>query len=443
MPPPIPSRYRLEIRLGRNEDIEEWFATDLELDRPVLIRLVGPEASPARGKDFLTAVRQASRVSHTHVAAVFAADHAQGSYYAVTEWVGGTTLSDQQNGGRHLNPSELLSNAAGLTDGLAALHAEKIVHGAIDADAILYTQGQTAKLGGFGQRVRNDSSKEDVRSLAETLESAFIRKPSGLVAPTELIDRLPPLVDDALRSAQTGGLDAQGLANRLSKASYPSPVSGSFDWSWRSVLPVGLVGVLAAVLIWMGTVVDTSTSPSIQVSALPLPNVLPGPEPDIELTPALEEPIPSVEEESGPAEPVMVEEVIDFDPLGDDGENPHLLGFIFDGDPNTDWATERYFERLSPLKEGVGLAFEITGTPSLLELVGLSEGTAFRLMWAESLVEIDSPDWEVVAEEVSGAGTLRIPLPPFRDGVWLLWLTDLPLEGDRYRSKLGEAEFHN
>lgn len=443
MPPPIPSRYRLEIRLGRNEDIEEWFATDLELDRPVLIRLIGPEAPTARGKDFLTAVRRASRISHTHVAAVFAADHARGSYYAVTEWVGGTTLSDQQNGGRHLKPAELLSNAAGLADGLASLHAEKVIHGAIDADAILYTQGQTAKLGGFGQKIRHGSPKGDVRALAETLETAFTRKPSGLVAPSEVIDRLPAPVDEALRSAQAGRLDARELANRLSKVSYPPPASGSFGWSWRSLLPVGLVGLLAALLIWAGTVVDTSPSPSLEVSALPLPNVLPGPEPDGGLSPATEEPIPPVDAEPGPAVPVVVEEIIDFDPLGDNAENPDLLEFLFDEDPATDWETEGYLDPLPLLKDGVGLVFEITGTPSLLELMGLLEGTAFRLMRAESLVEVGSSDWEVIAEEKAGAGTLRIPLPPFRDGVWLLWLIELPLDGDRYRSRLGEAEFHN
>jgi len=118
MPPPIPDRYRLEVRLGRDEDVEEWFATDLELDRPVLIRVIGPEATRERGRAFLAAVRRASRASHTHVAAVFAADTVPGSTYAVTEWVGGTTLADQvgADGGPPL--AELLTNAGGLAEGL-------------------------------------------------------------------------------------------------------------------------------------------------------------------------------------------------------------------------------------------------------------------------------------------------------------------------------------
>jgi hypothetical protein len=42
MPPPVSDRYRLEMRLGKDDDIEEWLATDTSLERPVLIRSLGP-----------------------------------------------------------------------------------------------------------------------------------------------------------------------------------------------------------------------------------------------------------------------------------------------------------------------------------------------------------------------------------------------------------------
>ena len=60
MPPPIPERYRLEVRLGRDHDIEEWLGTDLNLDRPVLIRILGPEADSKRRAEFLAVVRAAA-----------------------------------------------------------------------------------------------------------------------------------------------------------------------------------------------------------------------------------------------------------------------------------------------------------------------------------------------------------------------------------------------
>ena len=44
MPPLISDRFQLEVRLGRDRDIEEWLGTDTTLDRPVLVRLIGPDA---------------------------------------------------------------------------------------------------------------------------------------------------------------------------------------------------------------------------------------------------------------------------------------------------------------------------------------------------------------------------------------------------------------
>ena len=441
MTPPIPRRYRLEVRLGRDEDVEEWFATDLELDRPVLIRVIGPEATRARGRSFLASVRRASRASHTHVAAVFAADKVPGSTYAVTEWVGGTTLADRTGAGDGPPLAELLTNACGLAEGLSVLHGAGVTHGAIDDRAILYSRGQPAKLGGFGRVPRGTSPADDVRALAGTLETALTGKPPGTMAPSELIHSLSPSVDDILRSARADEIDARQLADRLRAVPYSPPVSVSFRWSWRRLIPAALLALAAAVLVWAGSAVDTSPTPPLQVAALPLPTL--AARPDAENPPAqASSPGEEAPEQVVPqSDPVVLLQVLDFDPLGDGEEHPGRLPLLTDGDPNTEWRTERYFDPLPLLKEGVGLAFEVSGSPAFLELTGLSEGTAFRLMWAESLLGVDDPGWEVIAEQQAGAATLRLPLPEHRSGVWLLWLTDLPPEGDGYRTRLAEVSF--
>ena len=59
----ISDRFRLEVRLGRDRDIEEWLGTDTALDRPVLVRLVSPEATDERRQRFLAAVRAAWRAA--------------------------------------------------------------------------------------------------------------------------------------------------------------------------------------------------------------------------------------------------------------------------------------------------------------------------------------------------------------------------------------------
>jgi len=441
MPPPIPDRYRLEVRLGRDEDVEEWFATDLELDRPVLIRVIGPEATRERGRAFLAAVRRASRASHTHVAAVFAADTVPGSTYAVTEWVGGTTLADQvgADGGPPL--AELLTNAGGLAEGLAALHTAGVTHGSIDGGAVMYSRGQPAKLGAFGRVPRGASPEDDVRALAGTLETALTGMPAGTMAPSELIHSLSPSVDDILRSALANEIDARQLADRLRTVSYSPPISVPFRLSWRQLLPVGLLVLAAAVLVWAGSAMDTSPTPPLEIASLPLPTV--ASRPDTDPGPTLASSSADVPTDQGVVEnePVVLLRVLDFDPLGDGQEHPGRLGLLTDGDPTTEWRTEGYFDPLPLLKEGVGLAFEVSGSPALLELTGLTEGTAFRLMWAESLLDVDDPGWEVIAEQQAGDATLRLPLPELRNGVWLLWLTDLPPEEGGYRARLAEVSF--
>ncbi|HZJ48787.1 MAG TPA: serine/threonine protein kinase, partial [Acidimicrobiia bacterium] len=84
MPPPLPDRYRLEQRLGRDGDVEGWLATDTSLDRPVLIRVLGPETTLQRREQFVTSLQGASAVSHTHLANVYSAALIEGGAFSVT-----------------------------------------------------------------------------------------------------------------------------------------------------------------------------------------------------------------------------------------------------------------------------------------------------------------------------------------------------------------------
>jgi hypothetical protein len=84
MPPRRPDRYRLNIRLGSDGDIEEWLAKDDSLDRPVLIRYLAPESTPARHDEFLSAVRAAAGLTEIHLQRVFAAAGTSASAYSVS-----------------------------------------------------------------------------------------------------------------------------------------------------------------------------------------------------------------------------------------------------------------------------------------------------------------------------------------------------------------------
>ncbi len=438
MSPPLPSRYKLEIRVGWDDDIAEWFATDVKLDRPVLIRIVGPEASRDRRASFLSQVQKASRVSHNHIAAIYAAGRQNNFAFAVTEWTGGVTLANRLDAGMTTSIAEFLSNASGLADGLAELHQIDAVHGAIDLETILYSGSHPAKLAGFGNVQRTTTPEEDMKALGCALESALTGMPAGTLTPSDVVDRLPEGVDDVLRLSQKGAIEARRFADVVRSLPYSPPIAPTSRWSWRWLLPTGLLALAAGVLIWLGTLLQPNPTSPVLAPAIPGPTVVrPLPRSTTPAAPDGDELI------AGEAlrRVVTIDRVTAFDPLGDGREHSSRVPNLVDGDTSTIWRTERYFDPLPLLKEGVGVTFEVSGSPAYMELVDLSEGTGFRLMWADRLLDITDPGWETVAVESAGSSLIRIPLPGRDGGVWLLWLTDLPAQGDGYLAGLAEAGF--
>src|SRR5688572_23257918 len=112
MPPPVSDRYRLEMRLGRDNDIEEWLATDTSLERPVLIRSLGPESSQERRERFIVNVSGAAKTGHPHLSRVFAVEDAKGGAYAVCEWTGGASAADRLEADQTVGLEEFLPNAS-------------------------------------------------------------------------------------------------------------------------------------------------------------------------------------------------------------------------------------------------------------------------------------------------------------------------------------------
>ena len=138
MPPRLPERYQTQVRLGRDGDVDEWLATDTSLDRPVLVRVLDPNASPQRRAEFVRSVRAAASVSHIHLAQVYEVnpDH---TAFAILEWNGGVSIEDRVRAGDTIPVHEFLPNAAGLAEGLATMHDAGLKHGAIDSGAIQFS----------------------------------------------------------------------------------------------------------------------------------------------------------------------------------------------------------------------------------------------------------------------------------------------------------------
>lgn len=427
MPPAVPDRFRLEMRLGRDGDIEEWLATDTSLERPVLVRSLGPETSPERRSQFVSSVRAAASTAHPHLVRVFAVEEVAGGAYSVSEWTGGATAQDRVDAAQTFEFAEFLPNATGLAGALAALHATGAVHGDVGLSSIYYSVAHTAKLGAFGRPVRSDS-RGDVMDLSAALETAITGSQPGGPPPSERIDGIPRTLDTVLRAGQSGRLSAVELEKALSSAPTPrAPQPEPASNSRRLLAVAGALVVLAVGLVALGRLFVGGGGLFIPV---PSPSTTPIPTTTV-VTPTTE---PA-------AVPVTTIEATSFDPFGEGGESDTLIELLLDGDPSTEWRTERYQDPLPLLKPGVGISFRIEGRPSQLQLTRLTPGTRFELHWSSD-APADPAEWERIAAATARPGTTTIDLPPRSDGYWLIWLVDLPERSDgAYYSNLAEVRF--
>lgn len=427
MPAAIPDRFRLEMRLGRDGDIEEWLGSDRSLDRPVLIRSLGPESAPERRKEFVESVSGAAKASHPHLARVFEVEEVEGGAYSVSEWTGGSTAEDRILADQPFELPDFLPNASGLAGALAALHAEGVSHGAIDLTAISYSVAHAARLGAFGRKQVSDQ-RGDVRALAGALETALTGSPPGGPPPSERIDGLPKSIDRVLRSGQSGALTAAELEKAFITAPTPRvPAPEPRATSRRLIFAaLGLI-VLAISLVALGAVISGGGPPIIPspVTTSPAP----------ETTTTIESATTAI---SGT---VGIESVATFDPFGEGGENDDALALLTDDDITTSWQTERYQDPLGTLKPGVGIALTARGIPATLEMAGLTVGTRFDLYWSD-VFTADLEQWDRIAGAQAPPGTTSIDLPSREDGFWLLWLRDLPQRADgTFYSSIAEVRF--
>lgn len=429
----LPTRYQLEIRLGRDQDVEEWLATDLTLDRPVLVRMLGPEVGPDRRRQFLAEVRSLASVSHPHLLEVYEAGTDGEHTWMVAEWTGGVTIADRLAAGTPMPVEEFLPNGAGLAEALSELHALGIVHGAIAPDTISFAAAHPAKLTSFAHGEDVHSPQADVGDLARTLEAAITGLGADGPPPSQLTNGIHQSVDQALADAKDGQLTAGELAAHL-RAAPTLRTAGPAVWSWRWVIPAAVLGVVAMVATVFSPLRQSEETSPFALPEPPTTTTAP--------TTTTTTTLPDIR--------VIVVDVLD---PSDDGERDGELPNLTDGDAATFWRTERYFAPIALIKPGVGVTFVLDRPPGRVEFEA-SGGTGYQIRWAATL-PTELREWETIAAGIVDAagtdliGAIQADLPVREGGFWLLWLTDLTYQGqseddpprDFYYSLVFEVRF--
>ncbi|GAB2468848.1 hypothetical protein GCM10027063_06540 [Promicromonospora xylanilytica] len=171
----VGERYRLERRLGAGGQGEVWEASDLNVFEQ-RVALKRAHAIDVEGDRRLEAeAEKLARIRHPNVVRVHDVVRDGDSRWIVMELVSGTPLADA---GR-VSALDAARYGAQLADGLAAAHAEGILHRDVKPSNVLITDDQVAKLVDFGLARSKHS--------ATTLTSAdAIAGTPGFVAPEAL-----------------------------------------------------------------------------------------------------------------------------------------------------------------------------------------------------------------------------------------------------------------
>jgi eukaryotic-like serine/threonine-protein kinase len=145
---------------------EVWLATDLELVRPVALKLLAADADRDR---FKREARAVAALAHPNVTRLYDYGEVEGRPYMAFEYLGGGTLEERLPPGRRLEDEETRAIAVQLAAGLAHAHAHGLVHRDLKPANILFDDEDRPKIADFGiARMSADSTLTEAGTVLGT-----------------------------------------------------------------------------------------------------------------------------------------------------------------------------------------------------------------------------------------------------------------------------------
>lgn len=473
-------RYRLDETIGSGGMSTVYRAYDPMLERWVAIKLMHRDISddPDQLERFRREARAVARLSHPHVVTVIDFGEDEGTPYIVLEYVEGETLKDRIRRMGRLPVAEAVAYAIEIGRALSAAHGERLVHRDVKPQNVLIDAEGRGKVTDFGiarsleahgltatgrvlgttdyvspeQALGQDVAEQsDVYSLGIVLfemlagEVPFRADSQVAVAMKHVKEPLPdvqrrrPEVSASL-AAVLEHATAKETANRYATAAdmvhdleevlaievaragettgEATTVLRALKGDTADFAPLRLrnprrwvITVLAILGLAIGAVVYLANRTERGAGGASTP-------------PA--KGLARVDLASSAAN--------DYDPEGDDHESDDATQNAIDGNPSTEWDTERYSNGLEGVgKSGVGL-FVDAGSQIAAKAVAVTTSTPgfTATVYASNDVPKSIDGWAKVSgpRKAPQEGRIKLNTRGREYRRYLVWITDLP-EGNK------------
>jgi serine/threonine protein kinase len=159
---------------------EVWAAEDVDLGRPVALKLLARDADPAR---FEREARAVATLAHPNICRLYDYGEADGRPFIVLEYLPGGTLEDRLVPGEPYPDDESARIGGELAAGLAHAHERGLVHRDLKPGNVLFDEEDRAKIADFGiARLRGSRTLTETGTLLGTAAYISPEQAQGLPA---------------------------------------------------------------------------------------------------------------------------------------------------------------------------------------------------------------------------------------------------------------------
>ncbi len=267
--------YQIEVEIGRSRWGAIYRAVQKGVNRYVALKVMSPElaADAERVEQFRQEAREAAKLSHGQIVAVYEAGTADGVHYCAMEWMNGPGLAEFLRKGEEVDEHRLLRLIADVASALEFLWKNEVAHRPPEAANLLTSAAGSVKLVNIEPEPGKRSASVETDMVALGLLAATVANEIGTVSQPvgALVERL---MDTEGKKRFTKLGEVVAAAEALDREMFPpmpvkgAPVTAAAPVKLGKRTMAVLVGVLVLVLVgvfWFGRgVVRRVSGPSVK-----------------------------------------------------------------------------------------------------------------------------------------------------------------------------------